>query len=520
MLIVDTHRTSKTTIEKITVEFQSHKLSFNGKTRVFMEKNISSFAEATNLFDCQNEFINDTFSLEDKTKLFKLYEKAHKICESTKQIEHKEELFQIKKIIDEIYSLFNVTKFIGFIQYSKHLKIPKNLISATSKGDYPAETTILEDDYVNLVKFIFSTRVIYPILFSLVNRFKPTMGIDYAHLNIGQLVSLSPSLTNLEGWNKLKTYISASFNKHNVSQQLTEFSTGNNIVEKTVHRTILVRLMPSVIPETDVRKNIATNINSSCQTAKNTFSNAFREKEDSYSDVGEDKRSRFEKYQIAEKVNPSEEQAQLEWFSFSLFDENGNHRVNNRFSHQSIAMGVDEKLVEMVYDRIPDNWEYEMDIHVSTLLQLTMFEYISPQSIMSCDYMQLMAAVALAQVKLASMGYRYLPSVLGAVKDPEGLRTIDPLRLNNEDRELLESICSVQAKNTDARSANEAVIDTMNFLETFGNGIWKSNLEVGILDTPEMYKRSSKGDTYPLEINLDIKSEFVDLILKTMSLNK
>lgn len=515
MLELRTIRNSKTVIEKIVVEFGGRKLDFNGKAKIFLERSINNFSEGANLFDCQNEFVENTFSNEDQLALFKLYEKAHRICESSKEIDYKGELFELKKIVDEIYALFNVNKFTGFIQYSNHLKIPANLIAATSKGDYPEETTILEHDYVNLVKFTMAVRVIYPILFGISSRLSLIMGETHALLNIGQLISRSPSLVALPGWEKLKMYVKTTFVKHGIGQSLTEFSTGNNSVEKTVFKVIIGRLCSSVIPETEKDKHIANVINSICQTAKSEYNESFREKEDGYGDSSEDKRSMYERYHIIEGNNPSKEQAEAEWFSFGLMDELGKPRVKGRFKYQAMCLGLDEKLIELVYDKQPGNWKFELDRHVLTLLQLTFIDEVSPYTFLACDYTQLMCAIAIGQVKLAKMGYRYLPSVLGCVHDPEGMRTIEALKLNNEDLTLVEGTCSVQAKNTDARSANEAVLAVMDFIENFGNGVWKSNLEVGILESKDIISKYPKGGLYPLEINNQIKVEFVDLVLRT-----
>lgn len=513
MLNIRMVRNSKTVIEKIVIEHGTRKIDFNGRAKIFLEKSINHLSEAANLFDCQNDFVARTFSDEEQLELFKLYEAAHKICESTKDVDYKGELFEIKKIIDEIYALFNVTKYVGFIQYSDYLKTPANLVAATSKGDYPEETTILEHDYVNLVKFTMAVRVIYPILFGITNRFSLIMGENHALLNIGQLISHSPSLVALPGWDKLKLYVKTTFVKHGIGQSLTEFSTGVNAVEKTVFKVIISRLCSSVIPETEKDKHIANVINSVCQTAKSEYNDAFREKEDSYSD-SDDKRSAYERYQISEGNNPSKEQADAEWFSFGLFDHEGNQRTSDRFKYQAETLKIDAELVDMIYDRIPANWNFDLDRHVITLLQLTFLDEVSPYTFIACDYNQLMAAIALGQVKLSSMGYRYLPSVLGCIHDPEGLRTLDALKLNNEDREAIESICSVQAKNTEARRDNEAVLAVMDFIENFGNGIWKSNLEVGVLESKEILSRYPLGGLYPLEITNNIKVELVDLILQ------
>ncbi|TQH43991.1 hypothetical protein, partial [Pseudomonas aeruginosa] len=97
--------------------------------------------------------------------------------------------------------------------------------------------------------------------------------------------------------------------------------------------------------------------------------------------------------------------------------------------------------------------------------------------------------------------------------NPGGMRSLsDGLRLNTEDKEFLVSICDIQSRNDEGRSFNEAVEVATEFLETFGNGQWKSNLEYGVLDDPEVYQRVERAALFDLEIDLEIKNEFMRLV--------
>jgi hypothetical protein len=86
------------------------------------------------------------------------------------------------------------------------------------------------------------------------------------------------------------------------------------------------------------------------------------------------------------------------------------------------------------------------------------------------------------------------------------------LKLNTEDKEFLVSICDIQSRNDEGRSFNEAVEEATYFLDQFGSGAWKSNLEYAVLDNPEVYNRVEKGELFDLEIEVEIKNEFMRLV--------
>jgi len=133
----------------------------------------------------------------------------------------------------------------------------------------------------------------------------------------------------------------------------------------------------------------------------------------------------------------------------------------------------------------------------------------------ACSYTQITAAIALAQVKLSEMGFTYLPSVLGAQVDPTGIRSLaDGLRLTDEDKNYLSSICDVQSRNSENRGYNEAILNADAFMTSLGQGIWRSNLEYGVLENETIYDRVSAGDLFSIDLENAIKTEFMTLIRK------
>lgn len=337
------------------------------------------------------------------------------------------------------------------------------------------------------------------------------MGAGYSELVCGALIADNMSITSMPGWHKLHTYVQFAFNKRGIPNQADSVTSTEDFVDKVLFNTVFSRLCCAVIPETEEGKNLATAINAAVKQHE-TGSAIFRDK-DRPSDEDDDKRSIYDKYQISESVKSTDEVGDAEYFSFGLFDENDKERYVDRFKHQCIGLGIkNPKLVEMIYDNISPNWDFELHDHILKILQLVYFEVTSPLIFEACDYIQLLAAICLAQVKLSEQGYKYLPSVLGAIHDPEGVRSLaDALKLGTEDKEFLASICDIQTRNNEGRSFNEALVAAEEFLNKFGNGRWKSNLEYGVLDDPEVYARVKKGALFPIDIDVEVKNEFMAL---------
>lgn len=518
MFSIDIKRTGKKGIKAIEVSLNDQTLRFNGRAKVQLEKVLKDKTDVeNNLFSCMNEYVESVLATEQKIELFKLFDRAHSIVDSGKFYDYNTEIARLKPLCDGIWELVNVDKFAAFVQNSSYLKIPKNLSEAASKGDYPIQTTITDQDYVNLVKFAFVVRCVYPIIFGLLYRFEEQMGGGFSEIVAGELIKDNPSITRMAGWEKLNTYFRFSFGKRDVPTQIDGGGSGDTFIDKVLYSAIFNRLCCAVIPETEYDKNIANSINGAVK--QHETSATFKPKEDRPGVDEEDKRSNFDKYGITEDVKESDQESEAEFFSFGLFDEKDQPRFVDRFKFQCLALGIkNERLVEQVYDNLPINWDFDTHNHILRLLELTYMEVVSPFIWEACDYTQLMAAIVLAQVKLSEQGYKYLPSLLGAIHDPNGVRSLsEGLKLSDDDKNYLASICDVQSRNSENRGYNEALLAADDFLTQFGNGTWQSNLEFGVLDDPVIYDRVSAGDLFSIEIENDIKNEFMTLIKQAQS---
>lgn len=511
---IEVKRKSKKTIKAIVVNLNDHILRFNGDASVKLERVLSGKdIEEPNLFSCFNEYVERSFDSDKKLELYQLYEQAHAISESPVYKDYNVELAAILPICKKILNLINVDHFLSFIEYSpNHMKVPADLSVAASKGDYPSQTTITEYDYKEVVKLTFVIRVLYPIIFSLIYRFDTTMGVGYSEKECGKLIKENPHIINMYGWTKLKTYVEYAFSKRGEPMDASAIGSMEYFKERVLYNTIFSRLCCAVIPETEEGKNIATAINAAVRQHESSGTN-FRKKDDRESG-DEDKRSLLERYQINEEIKATNEIMSGEFFSMGLFDEKDQERHVDRFKYPAASLGIKQpELVEKVYDNLSPGWDFELRDHIIKLLQLTFYDAVSPMIFWSCDYVQLMAAISLGQVRLAEWGYSYLPSVLGAVNYPEGMRSLsEGLKLNTQDKEFLESICDIQSRNDEGRSFNEVIEAATEFLDNFGNGQWRSNLEYGVLDNPVIYDRVERGALFELEIEVEVKNEFIKLV--------
>jgi hypothetical protein len=88
----------------------------------------------------------------------------------------------------------------------------------------------------------------------------------------------------------------------------------------------------------------------------------------------------------------------------------------------------------------------------------------------------------------------------------------DNFKLNDEDKDFLSSICDIQSRNNEGRSFNEAVVAAQSFLDRLANGVWRSNLEYGVLSNSEIYSSVKRGALFPIEVDIEIKNEYMALI--------
>ena len=514
MQSISTARSSSKVINKIIVTYGTQSITFDGKMQIKLEKPTSNIEEEANLFDCFNDYVSSVISDDDQKKLFEQYRQAKKIITKGTFNDYRQELAQLKPIVDQILEYVNIEKYCSFIHYSKYIKIPKELAISAAKGDYPVETTILDDDYVEMVKLSFVARTVFPIIFELLDLFSGIMGDNYKEYVCGKLLKNNETVRQLPGYHKLVGVIVGNFNKTGIPSQTTSVTNNEHFIERVVYKTIFIRLCCAVIPESQPDKNLATSIAAEIKQNEGE-PNKYRAKENGYEEE-EDNRSVYDRYQLSEEVNSTKEEMQAEFFAFGLYDEQDNPKFVDRFKYQCMSLGIKQpELVEIVYDNLPTVWDFDLEHHILRLLELVYMGKLSSPVFSACNYEQLMCAIALGQVMLSEQGYHYLPSVLCAIVDPNGMRSNNEgFKLNSEDREAIEQICDIQIKNVEDRSANAGIQAAVAYLDKYSNGCWMSNLEFGVLENKDIYSRVKQGSMFPIEMHVGIKNEYIKLVLE------
>jgi len=516
-LNVFTVRNSKKNFDRLTVVLEvgeeKRSLHFMGKGSIKLAevKSVDNDADVE-LFAPLNSYFEMALSPEQHKELFELYRAGAEIIENGEFVSYEKELQRIEPIIHAILTLVKPANLMNYFEHSsKYMVIPKDLKTTTGHGYYPRETTFIVEDYVEIVKGTFLIRTVFPIFFGLLYRMESFTGSSYAELLCGRLLSKSAVITGTKAWKRLESYVSHSFMKNSQADASIQVGSTEHTMVMILYRIVFNRLSVAIIPETEKGKSIINAISSEVKQFENN-NNGYRKKE-SYGDE-DDNSSFLDEHQITEEVPMAKITQMAEYFSFGLRDEKDQERFKDRFKYQCLGLGIkNEQLVEMVYDRLPSVWDFQLTKPMRTLLQLTYAGDISERIYDFCDYLQLTAAICLAQVRLAERGYVYLPSLLCAQLAQDAVPSGNSfLSLSNEDRATLAQMCDVQEKNNEGGSFNAAAVYVKEFFEELESNQWESNLEFGILGNPELYSKVKKGNMFDLEITVELKAEFMRLI--------
>lgn len=146
---------------------------------------------------------------------------------------------------------------------------------------------------------------------------------------------------------------------------------------------------------------------------------------------GSDDQSIPESFRIAQAVNGTDEIAQAEYFTFSMYDEVdgvdafGNpetqfvRKNKDFFYHQCIGLGIkNQQLAERLFNTLPRIWNFRLTLIHIKLLQLVFKGDINFSLYPALNYDQLMAAICLAQVKLFEHGFEHLAQLCSIVRNP------------------------------------------------------------------------------------------------------
>lgn len=513
MLKIFITRSSKNNFDKITVLHDQDVVEFVGKGSIKLAANKKEVTdEEMELFVPINDYLGMVLTPDQEVQLFGYFQQAADIIENGEFISYEKEINKIHPLIVGILELIKPANLVNFFEHSsKFMQIPKDLKRVPGGGYYPTETTFLASDYVELVKTTLLIRVLHPIFFGLLFRLEALTGPNHAILICGSLLMKNLYITETAGWKRLKGYVAHSFAKNSQLASSIDVDSTEYTTLIVLCRIVFNRLCCAMIPETLVGKSIINAISSEVKQYENN-NNGYRKKE-SFGD-GEDNTSFIDEYQLSEDVPMVKITQMAEWFSFGLMDDQDRPRYKDRFTHQAFALGMQStKLIDAIYDRLPTSWNYQLTNPARTILQMAFAYDVSEQIYDYCDYLQLTAAIAIAQARLAERGYVYLPT-LCCLQKRGGQQTSGNsyLQLTNEDRDALVALCDVQSKNNEGGSFNEAVLYVKNFLEELESYQWQSNLEFGVLENPELYMNVKKGEMFDIEIDPEIKNEFFRLI--------
>lgn len=516
-LNIFTVRNSKKNFDRLTVVWEQGEekrhLHFMGKGSIKLAEVKKEDNDADmELFAPLNSYFEMALSPEQQKQLFDLYQRGADIIEDGEFVSYEKEMRRIEPVIHDILSLVKPQNLMNYFEHSsKFMVIPKDLKTTTGHGYYPRETTFIVEDYVNIVKATFLIRTVFPIFFGLLSRLESFTGSSYAELLCGTLLRSNSVITETAAWKRLESYVKHSFMKNTQADASIQVGSTEHTIAMILSRIVFNRLCVAIIPETEKGKSIINAISSEVKQFENN-NNGYRKKE-SYGDE-DDNSSFLDEHQITEEVPMAKITQMAEYFSFGLRDEKDQERFTDRFKHQCYGLGIkNEKLVDMIYDRLPTVWNFQLTKPMRTLLQMTFAGDVSERIYDHCDYLQLTAAICLAQVRLSEKGYVYLPSLLCAQFAQDGVQSGNSfLTLSNEDRARLGELCDVQSKNNEGGSFNEAALYVKEFFEELESNQWESNLEFGILGNPELYSKVKKGDMFDLEITVEVKAEVMRLI--------
>lgn len=516
----------------------SAKTKFTGIVAEHKGKRVTFKAEGTvkggnnenDLFLCFNNYSDIVLREEEKDELFSLYEQAHFVLEPSAdghQSEYEVYLqnnqnkdFLISKlvpIVDRIIEVINPSRLTYFIDSeSIYTKLPHDLDMNQNKGDYPDAKTINGRDYENLVKFILTFQPAFPVISAFITHLESKkITSDCKELVAGNLIKNNQYLINSPSWKKILGYISYDVVNKNINNLKVDVSNDNNFIENTAFKIMFVRFLTFLIPNPDKNTNLAKQIFNGIRQIDTEGGN-FRDKRPASED-NTDKRSNIEMYQLYEEIKSADEIADAEFFSFSHFDENEQPRFKNRFTAQCIAMGIkDESMVEHCFDLIPNNWNFQLRPHIVQLLQLALIDVVSPFLINVLDYHQLMAAMALSQVKLHEMGYPNLAVLVTTLYDQNAPRSnggnFDTLDSN--DRAIIENICRVDQTQGESLVKNEGVAAADAFLKDIFSKGWVSTIEVNMIGDQRAMETAQRGVMHEVDLNHEVKEEFISLIQK------
>lgn len=538
-----TRMSGKKNIDGIIVKHNGEEIIFSGSQKV------NGGDANQELFEYLNEFFEGT----PAAKLDRLW---YLLCQGKRIISpgyldepETDELNELRKnnqdykflteklvvVINEMYREFPPAEIVYGATITGRTNAPPDLMAMSQLGDYPEETTIDNYKYGELVKQAFATQLCFPIVNQLLDHVSIMAGKDYKDAIAGKhLISHIPALTEMTGWKILDTYVRASCLRQESRRNSIAVVSDTKYIDHIVYKGLFNKLCLTFLPSKINGKNLSKELNSLVEGEIRGGSDV---KFKTYSDPkpGSDDQSIPESYRIAQAVNGTDEIAQAEYFTFDLYiereavDHNGDVYVEydkkhkDFFKYQCLGLGIrDQALAERLFNTLPRIWEFRLTLIHLKLLQLVFQRDINYSLFPALNYDQLMAAICLAQVKLFESGFEHLAQLCSIVRNSSYPPVFldDDFKLSTKDRDTLVELSDIYIGQSTSSTENILVKSVTDFLDELSTSGWDSTIEPGLLGNPEFVALMSTGQTYQVDLTPAIKSELIELIKVTNTLEE
>lgn len=529
-----TRMSGKKNIDMIIVEHNDQQITFRGAQKV------NGGDANQDLFEYLNEFFQGCMA-SSLDRLWELFKSGKRILEpgyfdevDTEEIielrnnnqNYKFLITKLEPVIAEIYKTIRPYDIGYGAQISGRCEPPSDLMAMSQMGDYPEETTIDGYKYGELVKLAFAGQLSFPIINQLLDHITITTGKEFKDAPAGTMMSKIKPLTDMPGWNILDVYVRASCLRQESRRNSISVVSDTKYIDYIVYKGLFNKLCLTFLPSKINGKNLSKELNS---LVEGEIRGGADVKFIKYSDPkpGSDDQSIPESFRITQAVNGTDEIAQAEYFTYSMYTEEkytdgfGNiayrdvKKHKDFFHDQCLGLGITNRLLaEKLFNSIPRIWDFRLTLIHIKLLQLTFKGDINYNLYPALNYDQLMAAICLAQVKLFEMGYEHLAQLLSIVRNPSypPVYLGEHYKLNTKDREMLTEMCDIyvgQSVSTTENVLVKAVNDLLDELNTSG---WDSTIEPGLLGNDKFVSVMSAGQMYQVDIVPEIKTELLSLI--------
>ncbi|QYN80021.1 hypothetical protein PQD71_gp128 [Kosakonia phage Kc263] len=434
---------------------------------------------------------------------------------------------RLEKVINEIYRIIPPSDIAYGATVTGRTEAPKDLMAMSQLGDYPEETTIDNRKYGELVKFAFAAQASFPIVNQLLDHVTNVAGKDFKDAIAGEhLISRIKALTDMEGWKILDTYVRASCLRQEGRRNSIAVLSETKYIDYIVYKGLFNKLCLTFLPSKVSGKNLSKELNS---LVEGEIRGGSEVKFKTFNDPkpGSDDQSIPESYRIAQAVNGTDEIAQAEYFTYSLYievdgvDEFGDPKTEfvrkskDFFHDQCLGLGIrDQQLAERLFNTLPRIWNFRLTLIHIKLLQLVFKGDINYNLYPALNYDQLMAAICLAQVKLYELGFEHLAQLCSIVRNPSypPMFLDDDFKLSTKDREALAEMCDIYIGQSTSSTENILVKAVSDFLDELSTSGWDSTIEPGLLGNEKFVSLMSSGQMYQVDLVPEIKRELLDLI--------